>query len=131
MRFRVLAPADAALATMLLLVLVLVAFRGALMEEASSFVVPSVLKPEPDLEHRASALVKSLRVNPNQADVHRLTAVPGVGEALARAIVRFREEHGTFRRLTDLREVPGIGPKRLQNMIPYLTLEEEVRWSTK
>lgn len=131
MRFRTLAPADAALATMLLLVLVLLAFRGALMEEESGFAVPSVVKPEPDLERHVSALVKSLRVNPNQADAQRLTAVPGVGEALAQAIVRFREEHGPFRRLPDLREVPGIGPKRLEDMLPYLTLEEEARWSTK
>jgi competence protein ComEA len=70
-------------------------------------------------------------VNPNQADAQRLTAVPGVGEALAQAIVRFREERGPFRRLPDLREVPGIGPKRLKDMLPYLTLEEEARWSTK
>jgi competence ComEA-like helix-hairpin-helix protein len=131
MRIRTLAPADAALATMLLLVLVLFAFRGAVMEEESGFAVPSLVKPEPDLEHRVSALVDSLRVNPNQADALRLTAVPGVGEALAQAIVRFREAHGAFRRLSDLREVPGIGPKRLQDLLPYLTLEEEARWSTK
>ena len=100
------------------------------MVEEPGFAVRSEVKPEPDLERDGSPL-KGLRVNPNRADAQRLTAVPGVGPALAEAIVQFREVHGPFGRPADLREVPGIGAKRLQKMRPYLTLEEEARWSTK
>jgi competence ComEA-like helix-hairpin-helix protein len=131
MKIRTLAPADAVFAALLLLVLVLLALRGPVMVDESGFAVRSVVEPEPDLKPRVSALVKNLRVNPNRADAHRLTAVPGVGAALAQSILQFREEHGPFRHLADLREVPGIGAKRLQEILPHLTLEEEAGWSTK
>lgn len=130
MRIRTLAPADVAFATLLLVVLVLFTLRAPTMVEEPGFPVRSLVKPEPDLERNGSPF-EGLRVNPNRADAQRLTAVPGVGAALAEAIVQFREAHGPFGRLADLREVRGIGAKRLQKMRPYLTLEEEARWSTK
>lgn len=133
MRFRAFTPADAAFATLLLLVLALFASRGLLTEEeGSGFVLRSKGQARPDLERKGSHLAAQLRVNPNLADVRTLITVPGVGTAVAKAIVRFREVHGPFRHLSDLREVPGIGTKRLQKMVPYLTLEgEEAAWSTK
>lgn len=130
MNIRSLAPADVAFATLLLLILVLFTFRAPTMVEEPGFTVRSEVKPELDLQRDGSVL-EGLRVNPNRADAQRLTALPGVGPALAETIVQFREVHGPFGRLGDLREVPGIGAKRLQKMRPYLTLEEEARWSTK
>lgn len=130
MKIRPLAPADVAFATLLLLILVLLTLRVRTMVEEPGFAVRSQVKPEPALEGDGSPL-EGLRVNPNRADAQRLTALPGVGPALAAAIVQFRKVHGPFGRLGDLREVPGIGAKRLQAMRPYLTLEEEARWSTK
>lgn len=50
----------------------------------------------------------------NRADWPLLAALPGVGESLARRIVAFREEHGAFTRLEDLRRVPGMGPRTLE-----------------
>ena len=132
MKMRTLAPADATFAALLLLVLVLLTFRGAVMvEEGSGFPFRSPGQATPDLKRSVSTPAASLRVNPNRADKARLTTVPGVGTALAEAIVRFREAHGPFRQLADLQEVPGIGPKRLQKMLLYLTLEEGTTWSTK
>jgi competence ComEA-like helix-hairpin-helix protein len=132
MRLRAFAPPDAAFAALLLLIVVLVAFRGLVtVEEGAGFPHGSEVQTRPDPQRGGFLPAKSLRVNPNRADARRLTALPGVGTTLAKAIVRFRETHGPFRRLSDLREVPGIGPKRLQKMLPYLTLGEEATWATK
>ncbi len=52
-------------------------------------------------------------VDLNRADATRLQTLPGVGPATADAIVTFRDEHGPFRTIDDLLDVPGIGPSKL------------------
>lgn len=52
----------------------------------------------------------------NGADAAALTRLPGVGEGLARRIVEYRDEHGPFRTLDDLDNVPGIGPALLRRV---------------
>lgn len=48
-------------------------------------------------------------VNLNTATAAELEALPGVGPVLAQRIIAYREEHGGFRSVDELREVPGIG----------------------
>jgi competence protein ComEA len=64
-----------------------------------------------------------LAVNLNEATQEDLEALPGIGPALASRIIAYREQHGPFTRIDDLRQVSGIGPKSLENLRPYLTLE--------
>ena len=47
----------------------------------------------------------------NQATVEELDTLPGVGPAIARRIVAFREKNGAFKRIEDLMNVRGIGEK--------------------
>ena len=56
------------------------------------------------------------RVDLNRADADALDALPGVGPATADAILRYRAEHGPFRTVDDLQEVPGIGPAKLAQL---------------
>ena len=50
------------------------------------------------------------QVNINSADADTLAdMLVGVGAAKARAIVQFREEHGPFKSIEQLKEVNGIG----------------------
>jgi competence ComEA-like helix-hairpin-helix protein len=51
------------------------------------------------------------RVDLNRATAAELDALPGIGPVLARRIVEHRERFGPFRRVPDLLDVPGIGPK--------------------
>lgn len=59
-------------------------------------------------------------VDINQAQAAELAQIPGVGEKLAERIVAHRAAQGPFRSHDELRHVPGIGPKTLQAMRPYL-----------
>jgi competence protein ComEA len=52
----------------------------------------------------------------NQATAEDLEALPGVGPVLAERIVAYREEHGPFRTLEDLLDVPGIGESKLASL---------------
>jgi competence protein ComEA len=52
-------------------------------------------------------------VSLNSATAAQLDTLDGVGPATAQKILDYRREHGGFRSIDDLGEVPGIGPKRL------------------
>jgi competence protein ComEA len=47
------------------------------------------------------------------ATVEQLDGLDGIGPTLAKRIVEYRKAHGGFRSIDDLREVEGIGEKRL------------------
>ena len=56
----------------------------------------------------------------NSADWTELAQLPEIGEALAKRIVEWRERQGPFTSYDDLDRVPGIGPKTLDRIRPYL-----------
>jgi len=49
------------------------------------------------------------KVNINTADVKALMTLTGVGHSLAEKIVKYRDEHGHFKKPNDLRKVDGVG----------------------
>ena len=49
----------------------------------------------------------------NSATAEQLDTLDGVGPATARKIIEWRTQHGGFRSVADLGQVPGIGPKKL------------------
>lgn len=53
-------------------------------------------------------------VDVNTATTDRLQTLPGVGPAIAAAIVAWRDDHGPFRSVDGLEAVPGIGPAKLE-----------------
>jgi competence protein ComEA len=52
-------------------------------------------------------------VSLNTATAAQLDTLDGVGPATANKILEYRRQHGGFRSIDDLGEIPGIGPKRL------------------
>ena len=62
-------------------------------------------------------------VNVNTATAGELMALPGIGEARARAILEMREARGGFESIEELEDVKGIGPRALDRLRPNLTLE--------
>jgi len=61
-------------------------------------------------------------VNINTAGQAELESIPGIGPALARAIIAYRTEHGPFRNVDELINVSGIGQKTLEKIRPYVTV---------
>jgi len=52
----------------------------------------------------------------NNATAQQLDALPGVGPVLAQRIVQYREQHGGFQSVDQLRHVSGFGERRLQDL---------------
>jgi competence protein ComEA len=55
-------------------------------------------------------------VNLNTATAADLDTLPGIGPALAQRIISYREQHGGFRKVEDLLDVPGIGPAKFDEL---------------
>ena len=64
-----------------------------------------------------------LVLNLNTATVQQLERLPGVGPALAKRIVDFREKKGGFKRIEELLAVPGISEKKWKAVREYLVLK--------
>lgn len=69
---------------------------------------------------RTRPLTPGERLDPNRASALELDRLPGVGPAVADALVRSREEAGPFLRPEDLLRVRGVGPSTLARIAPHL-----------
>ncbi|MDP6380343.1 MAG: helix-hairpin-helix domain-containing protein [Phycisphaerae bacterium] len=67
----------------------------------------------------------NFKIDINSAEWLLLSLVPGIGEGRARAIVKYRREHGRFNSIDDLTKVKGIGKKVLKRIHPFFTVEPE------
>ena len=61
----------------------------------------------------ASGAAPGPPISLNSATAEQLDTLDGVGPATAQKIIAWRTQHGGFRSVADLGQVPGIGPKKL------------------
>lgn len=63
-----------------------------------------------------SSLALAGPVNVNTADAATLAAeLQGIGDKTAAAIIAYRDEHGPFKSVEDLKMVKGVGDKIVEN----------------
>lgn len=64
------------------------------------------------------------KVNINQADAAVLAErLNGIGDKKAQAIVEYRQQHGPFKSVDDLKNVSGIGEATLEKNRDLITVE--------
>jgi ethanolamine utilization protein EutM len=85
---------------------------------------PPKAPPEapPEAPPKKAPKAPAVQVNLNAASAEELIALPGIGPALARRIVAYREEHGAFTSVDQLKEVRGIGEPLLAALGGRLTV---------
>ena len=64
------------------------------------------------------------KVNINTAESWLLSALPGIGEERANAIVQYRRQNGDFRDVDELLNVEGIGQATLDDIRPLITVAD-------
>lgn len=62
-------------------------------------------------------------INLNKADETQLTTLPGIGPSKAQAIISYREEHGAFKSIEDLKNVTGIGDKTFERLKEFIEVK--------
>lgn len=84
--------------------------------DAQQVVVPRRGGAAPAVGASASApgVAAAAPVSLSSATVEQLDALDGVGPSTAQKILAYRTEHGGFRSVDELGDVPGIGPKKLE-----------------
>ncbi|MDE3315068.1 transporter [Lacticaseibacillus casei] len=58
----------------------------------------------------------------NKADATQLQTISGIGPKKAADIINYRDSHGGFKEIAELKEVPGIGDKTFETLAPQFTL---------
>ncbi|MHB8104349.1 MAG: ComEA family DNA-binding protein [Dehalococcoidales bacterium] len=67
---------------------------------------------------------KTQKIDINRAEVWLLEALPGVGATKAQAIIDYRKEHGFFRDINELMNVPGFGDVSFDNIKDLITVND-------
>ena len=101
-----------------------------------SFAMPFPMRPVPEvvfgngfsLENTifcngCNPLVFGQPLNLNLASIEHLMLLPSIGEKRAMEIVEHRKKYGSFSSLSDINNVPGIGPKTILKIKPYIVIE--------
>lgn len=95
-------------------------------ETAIVELVPSVRPPSPPNPPSSPTAVgpqdTGQPIELNRASSDELESLPGIGPAIAAAIVRTRTERGPFLSIDELIDVPGIGPSKLEQIRPFVIL---------
>lgn len=76
------------------------------------------------LDAVVESAVNQVGVEVNTASVALLTHVAGIGPKLAERIIEYRDQSGTFRKRSDLKNVSGLGPKAFEQAAGFLRIRD-------
>lgn len=62
-------------------------------------------------------------ININTATESDLDSLPGIGKATARDIISYREKHGDFKKIEDIKKVTGIKDSRFNSIKDFITVD--------
>lgn len=68
------------------------------------------------------SMAASDTLNLNQVTETELLSIPGIGPMKAKSIIEYREEHGSFDSVEQLKEIKGIGDKTFEKLSGYFTV---------
>lgn len=60
------------------------------------------------------------RININTADTAQLKQIPGIGDVRAGQIITYRQQHGPFQKVEDIKQIEGIGDGLLEQIRAYI-----------
>jgi uncharacterized protein len=76
-----------------------------------------------NLDETVKSCVNEVGVKVNTASQQLLTYVSGLGPALAKNVIAYRNENGPFRKRSELKKVPRLGPKAFELAAGFLRID--------
>lgn len=92
------------------------------LEPVQIIPAPTAGWTEPGRDTSVTDPAEGDKIRLNTATVEDLMWLPGLGEKTARSILDYRDLHGGFQRVEELLQIEGIGSKKLEQWLPYITL---------
>ena len=96
--------------------------RGTTSSPISVSVIPTATMSAGPTTESSAAPTDGFPIDINTATAEDFSMLPGIGETLANRIVSYREDNGPFQTLADLLNVEGIGEKKLESILDYITI---------
>lgn len=66
---------------------------------------------------------KDSKININKATQTELELISGIGPSTALKIINYRKENGNFKKIEDIKNVPGIGDTKFNQIKDYITIK--------
>lgn len=85
--------------------------------------VPKIPESTGTEQPRPDSAITPAKLDLNTATAAQLELLPGIGPAIAKRIIDYRDEHGKFAALESLDAVKGIGPKTIARLRPLVTVQ--------
>jgi len=86
------------------------------VSDGEKIYIPSIFDEEMEYNVSNGNTNSSGKININKANAEELEKITGIGEALAKRIIDYREENGKFSSIEDLKNVSGIGDKKFESI---------------
>ena len=99
------------------------------LEDGQKIYIPNINEIETEvIDDSSSGIVDDTStnqeiININKADEIELQSLNGIGESLAASIVQYRKENGKFETIEELKNVPGIGDSKFENIKAYIKVK--------
>ena len=96
----------------------------AVEDEDADAAMPVAVKPVSAKTGSVARRPVTFPLDLNSARLEDFLELPGIGDKLAQRLVEYRKSHGGFRSVDDLRDVRGIGAKRMERLRPLVVTRE-------
>lgn len=99
------------------------------LEDGQKIYIPNINEIEAEvIDDSSSGIVDDTStnqetININKADEIELQSLNGIGESLAASIVQYRKENGKFETIEELKNVPGIGDSKFENIKEHIKVK--------
>ena len=103
-----------------------------MLVDGEQIVIPTVeeweeekqqLSEQQEWSAESQASQQSGRINLNTATRDELMSIPGVGEAKADSIIQYRQQHGSFTTVEQIKEISGIKDGLFEKMKDSITVD--------
>ena len=102
--------------------------QARLLEDGEKLYVPTTEEAESGVDFVQDEKRKdddensSKKININTASLQELMTIPGIGQAKASAIIKYRQEHGSFSSIEEVKKVEGIKDGVYAKMKEYIDI---------
>ena len=96
--------------------------RAQKLNDHEVVIIPNINDKEDEIESIIQTSNNENKVNINTASINELDTLSGIGPSKAEAIIKYREENGTFKSIEEIKNVTGIGEALFEKFKENITI---------